>query len=169
MDIDDVEPMAFGLFVTWLYSQTIIDEDGEIPHCEAIVKLWIFADKILCPRLQNQALTTLEASRVSSLSHRPNFNLALLSLVYDGTAPGSPLRRYLVDYCLNFNLTSPGIPGAKILPVELVIEMLEGTRRLLISRLSEEERYRDWKPSEADLLQYKVDETEVDDREGVSC
>ncbi|KAF8859756.1 hypothetical protein BDZ45DRAFT_350418 [Acephala macrosclerotiorum] len=64
MDIDEVEPRIFGIFVTWLYSQTIKDEDGNIPAPEKIVRLWIFADRILCPRLQNQAIVALDAARI---------------------------------------------------------------------------------------------------------
>lgn len=154
MDIDEVEPRIFGIFVTWLYSQTIKDEDGNIPAPEKIVRLWIFADRILCPRLQNQAIVALDAARIQ---YGP-FTYAVPKLVYDGTPTGSPLRQYLVDYSVSN--TNP-LGKTDPLPNQLLLDMLIATRSLLRQRMSVEERRKSWTPSYEQLMLYAVDENAV--------
>lgn len=53
LELEDTEPRIFGIFVNWLYVQKITDEDGQLASCSDCINLWILADKILVPSLQN--------------------------------------------------------------------------------------------------------------------
>jgi len=50
---------AFGVFTNWLYTQTIMDSSGGAPKVDVLANLWIFAERILHPKLQNQVMSCL--------------------------------------------------------------------------------------------------------------
>jgi hypothetical protein len=90
---DKTTPEAFGLFAKWIYSKTIKDDDGKSPPPTEMVQLWVLADKILVPGLQNAAIRGLhERGCIISLHE--------FGYVYDNTTVRSPLRRLLVDQLL---------------------------------------------------------------------
>ena len=95
MELEDIEPKIFGIFVNWLYVQKITDEEGQLASCSDCINLWILADKILVPSLQNQALMSLEFDRSSGSKER--FASAIFHRVWDNTTEESPLRAYLVE------------------------------------------------------------------------
>jgi hypothetical protein len=95
LELEDTEPKIFGIFVNWLYTQDIIDEEGRPASCSDCINLWILADKILVPVLQNQTLGQLEVVRISSSKKR--FSSAIFHRVWDNTTEDSPLRAYLVE------------------------------------------------------------------------
>jgi len=53
---EDTTPEAFGIFVRWLYRQSIRDNRGELPQAHLLVTLWILGDKLLSLGLQNAAI-----------------------------------------------------------------------------------------------------------------
>lgn len=93
MELEDVEPAAFHLFVSWLYSQRLMDEQEESPSATTLIRLWLLADRFLIPRLQNEVLAAVDKLRCSQ-TQRPG---GPYHSVYNNTLPGSPLRRYLVQ------------------------------------------------------------------------
>ena len=99
MDLDDTDPTTFGLFVNWLYTQKVLDADGELPPCTEAINLWILGDKILAPSLQNAAMIAIDQCRVLALERRTwPFSKSILTSVWDKTTEGSKLRAYLVDF-----------------------------------------------------------------------
>jgi hypothetical protein len=61
----DMDLNAFGLFVNWLYNQVILDASGEQPDLPTLAHLWIFADRVLIPQLQNQAMDIMYSRLLS--------------------------------------------------------------------------------------------------------
>jgi hypothetical protein len=64
----------------------------------ALVELWVLADKLRIPRLQNLVIDTIYAIEEKAL-----FAPSPLSLhyIYDNTAPGSQLRRFVVEVSIS--------------------------------------------------------------------
>lgn len=100
---DDFDREVINLLANWFYTEQIyfggvkLDSsqasDGtQLTEAGCIVKLWILADKLLMPRLQNMAMDELSEYILDETTFSPE----LLSWVYDNTAPESPLRQYLV-------------------------------------------------------------------------
>lgn len=59
LDLEDTEPHVFGTFVNWLYSQDIENAEGEVPDDSTLVNLWLLADRLLVPKLQNHVIRAL--------------------------------------------------------------------------------------------------------------
>ena len=52
----DMDLKAIGLFVNWLYNKVILGASGKQPDLPTLAHLWILADRVLIPKLQNQAM-----------------------------------------------------------------------------------------------------------------
>jgi len=73
--LEDTNPDKFRVFVQWLYNQTLTyiycEEDVKIysedhgARCEketiSRIELWVLAEKLLIPQLQNKAMTLLQS------------------------------------------------------------------------------------------------------------
>jgi hypothetical protein len=57
MRLDDVDPVVFGFVVEWIYTQDFKDRSA-LQYIEAL-KLWILADRLLIPALQNKAMDVI--------------------------------------------------------------------------------------------------------------
>lgn len=121
--LEDTTPEVFQLLVQWLYCQTfdLITEDeedqsefgndtgsessgdsvdeGDLSDFEKtsmkLCQLWVLADRLQLPRLQNLAIDQLhrESRREYSVSTEP------LHYIYNNTAVGSPLRQIFIHKC----------------------------------------------------------------------
>jgi len=58
--------------------------------------LWVLAERLLIPRLQNLAIDRLEEK---GMEHNSVYT-GVLQLVWDNTAQDSPLRRFLIHQCV---------------------------------------------------------------------
>ncbi|TVY15912.1 hypothetical protein LARI1_G005895 [Lachnellula arida] len=98
--LDDVSEGAFKLLVQWLYSQKFAiqtspaDTRDELAHISLdLVMLWVLADKLGIPSLQNLAL-----ERINDLSDEsstiPN---DCLHYVYNNSSKDSQLRRFFTE------------------------------------------------------------------------
>jgi hypothetical protein len=103
--LDDVTPATFTLFVQWLYTQNLCnpitppgDVSSLIEHWHSLLRLWVLADKMMVPRLQNMTINAIENFRKSTLT-LPSDEFAY---VYENTDTGSQLRRILVEQCVRF-------------------------------------------------------------------
>jgi hypothetical protein len=120
--LNDIGPDAFRLLVLWLYSQKIDVhlEDDLVARCKdgkteakeiavtseleaawsaqdlALVQLWVAADRLLMPRLQNAVLLTLDNLWNNPEDERHS-TTGCLSYAYDHTSIESPLRSMVVD------------------------------------------------------------------------
>ncbi|TVY90520.1 hypothetical protein LAWI1_G006819 [Lachnellula willkommii] len=124
IDILSVYPQVFGLFVHWLYTQNVVQDQHNEPPTRDLVDLWLLGDRFLIPRLQNDTLIALDQNRVGT-GRRIGFSYR----VYDNTVRGSPLRRYLAQ------TTATGFPKNEAIsyrqdhyPPELVFDMFNFLR-----------------------------------------
>lgn len=100
MDLEDVLPTTFDLFLDWLYMQKVeTNLDPDAPNATqneqymGFAKLWILADRLLVPRLQNEVIIAFDKVRVAN-----NLRLEICSnIIYENTAEGSPLQQYIVQ------------------------------------------------------------------------
>ncbi|KAH7382019.1 hypothetical protein BKA64DRAFT_218554 [Cadophora sp. MPI-SDFR-AT-0126] len=145
VDLTDTPPFIFGTFVNWLYTQKIINRSGKLPSCISLSALWILADKLLVPSLQNQALSALNARRVLDGTR---LDSSMFNHVYENTASDSPLRRYIVDSC------SKGSRGPIMTlenyPPRLLVDIINEMRAVSV------EPY--WEPSQEEVATYFVPE-----------
>jgi hypothetical protein len=115
--LDDTTPRAFRLLTQWIYLQKLTmsqlkggvenwnpeesskDERRAIAHeFMTLVELWVLADKLRIPRLQNLVIDTIHAIEEKTL-----FAPSPLSLryIYENTAPGSQLRLFAVEISIS--------------------------------------------------------------------
>ena len=100
-----------------------------------LAKLWILADRVLVPRLQNEIIDML----LSSTSIEPGSFIELfdqsssLSSFYENTLEGSPLRRVLVRDLAKRTVARPQQHG----PAIAIIPYTNIPRNMLIDTLEE--------------------------------
>ncbi|PVH71818.1 hypothetical protein DL98DRAFT_89832 [Cadophora sp. DSE1049] len=90
VDLYEVKPETFGIFVNWIYTQDVVSEDGEVPNVHGLIHLWLLADRILVPSLQNQAIDLIERTRQQKGNDR--LPSELFPIIYDNTNAESALR-----------------------------------------------------------------------------
>lgn len=91
LNLEDASPSAFAIFVNWLYTQRIEEPNSDKLTMSNLLELWLLADRILIPRLQNETLAILNKARYE------HYSGGKFKRVYDNTHEGSPLREYLVS------------------------------------------------------------------------
>lgn len=91
---DFLFPEVFGIVQGSLYKQTLTRATGEKPHTDELYQLWILADQLLMPRLQDQAMAELVRNHEKRCTP-----LDGVTWIYKNTAQDSPLRRFLSDQC----------------------------------------------------------------------
>lgn len=159
MNLEDTNPTAFGVFVTWLYTQNICrDSEGtmknDITWYTVLIDLWILADTILAPRLQNHTLEAIDEARVA---YRRIPRL-LFHQIYNGTSQGSMLRRYLIDYCVNSPRETAEVDNH---PPQLLVDIINEIR----SQTRAQGKTRRWQVRDEDWTKYLVDEDVGEDIE----
>ncbi|RDL36028.1 uncharacterized protein BP5553_06640 [Venustampulla echinocandica] len=97
LELENVFPSLFAIFVNWIYTQKIVADDNYAPTLFSLIQLWILADRLLVPKLQNKILGQLEIRRADNVP----FSGETLASFYNHTVTGSPLRRYLAAWCSN--------------------------------------------------------------------
>jgi len=99
--LEDVSEETAQFLVQWIYHQTLtiaqLDNGGAYIRKEwrDLVHLWVLADKLLIPRLQNVVLRYLYQVMIR-IKTTP---FSIIPYVYEHTTSNSPLRRFVVDYC----------------------------------------------------------------------
>lgn len=72
---------------------TILADAGA--KSQRLAELWVLADKLILPRLQNLVLVTIR-----KISNRTDtIPTGIIPYVYEHTGKGSLLRRFIVDLC----------------------------------------------------------------------
>jgi hypothetical protein len=106
--LEDTTEGAFRLLVQWLYSQklTLLQledqhqfqegktkaEEGEDKN---LAELWVLADKLAIPKLQNAAIDSMEQIRLVGRM----VVVSVWAYAYDIAGPDSHLRHYVVAIC----------------------------------------------------------------------
>jgi hypothetical protein len=105
--LDDFDPAAVHFLVLWLYTQNLelyqlsveAPADMKLMSKESLASsnLWVLADKLLIPRLQNLVINSIEKIRKkqNAVATWPSN----LNYIYSNTTAESPLRRLIVHYC----------------------------------------------------------------------
>ena len=101
MDLESIQPDVFKNFVQWLYTQSLYmgkpKDSNELTNeplsFELIVRLYSFAQMIQIPHLQNDCIDALRNSN-KVLRWTP---VEQLSWIWENTAEGCSLQRYMVD------------------------------------------------------------------------
>ena len=98
--LEDTSKGAVQLLVQWIYMQKL--DLNQFPQetrlglkVHYVAQLWVLADKLLIPRLQNAAAQEIATQRFNS-GKIPTWSL---NYVYENTGRGSPLRRLFIRLC----------------------------------------------------------------------
>lgn len=93
--LSDVDIDVFGLFVQWIYNQSLLNKNGEAAYQHRLIGLWVLARRLLMPRLQNDAIDMLEQRR----RQERRIQIKSFQYVYDNTDTHDKLRLYLINLC----------------------------------------------------------------------
>ena len=85
----DDDPIVFRLWVQWLFTSAIAS-----PTSNELVKAWILGDKLGCPIFQNTIMMGLLEYYSPGKGNRM---VELMRVAYEGSAPGSKLRKWAVN------------------------------------------------------------------------
>ena len=91
----DTTTPAFGLFIQWLYTQSLSDIEGSKPSVNDLIEVWFLADAILVPSLQNKALLAINEHRQKAAQ----FITQDFHRIYERTDKENLLRKFLIDQC----------------------------------------------------------------------
>jgi hypothetical protein len=69
---------------------------SEMVEDESLVELWVLADKLKVPKLQNAAIDSMERIRLLSGKIPSSY---ILNYAYQCTTENSPLRKYVLAVC----------------------------------------------------------------------
>jgi len=86
----------------------------------ALFKLWVLADMLLIPRLQNQIIN--KAERLSN-EENPVPGGHFLKYVWENTASGSPLRRWILHQYATTVMPDVFQKRAYLFPHQMLIEL----------------------------------------------
>jgi len=146
--LEDTTNEAFSLFVAWLYTQKINIEVAEDQtfKASALPILWVLAEKLLIPSLQNLTIDSIE-------QYRKDKKVILgpsIKYIYSNTSAGSPLRKLLVDQCASSVIRTAFSENPQYYPQEMLIE-LAGVMRGMITDNKQP-------PAIRDMAQFHVNE-----------
>ena len=108
LDFEEYEPIAFELFVNWLYRKTLpaLDGSSETRAKEQVrhyTTLYLMAESWSLAPLKNLIIDTIKARQTCDYGWFPT---DLIKRIYAATPKGSPLRRYIVDSLFSKRFTS---------------------------------------------------------------
>ena len=93
----DDDPNIFRLWVQWLFVGNITCQISGIEDINnVLVKAWILGNKLGCHNFQNEAMIGLLLSQSPKLKDHV-IEPSTLRAAYEGSAPGSVLRRWAID------------------------------------------------------------------------
>ncbi|XMA14322.1 hypothetical protein WAI453_007113 [Rhynchosporium graminicola] len=131
--IDDTTERAFKLFMQWLYSKSftlvqdrVTYEMSESQEAAAksenhsLVELWVLADMLLMPSLQNAIIDVM----MKIYYQDADFPAYICEYVYQHTEKDSALRRLLVKQCTLFGEDAETLEKLAIqLPKEMLVDV----------------------------------------------
>jgi hypothetical protein len=127
--LDDTTVRAFRLLVQWLYFKKLeiaqLKNDWvknivmQATENNSLAELWVLADKLGIPQLQNVAIETMHQI-YSKVLQIPVYTS---KYIYNNTSPTSALRRYIVELCaVSLRATSFSESQAQF-PHEMLIDI----------------------------------------------
>jgi hypothetical protein len=133
--LDDFDSDAVHFLVLWLYTQKLepcqLSVEGpadptlrEKQQKEnlALSNLWVLADKLLIPRLQNLVINSID--KIRQKQNMIAGSSANLNYIYSNTTPESQLRRLIVHHCAtNLSIGTFSTSG-DIFPKEMLLDII---------------------------------------------
>lgn len=116
----DIDIDVFGLFVQWMYTESLLSENLEPAYQHQLMAVWILAKRLQIPKLQNDSIDMLEEQR----QMEGGIQDKTFAYVYSNTVRGDTLRRYLVDACCR----SATMFLAELVETRLPLEMVREIR-----------------------------------------
>lgn len=139
--LKETTALAFGMFNEWLYTGTIKQElcmeSGSMtlqklgkdkPTFSELLDVWVLADYLLAPKLQNFIVDMMEAKHMK----RAIPPLHEFGYFYIHTQSGSPMRRFLVDMCIWRFRGENGEPYRKFIdymPRDMAVDLMVALAR----------------------------------------
>lgn len=137
VELDHANIEAFGLFVNWLYKQSLPIVHGssensaaDKPSWSGLVYLWILADYLQIPALQNLVIDEM-LSKFSRLCEQ--IPVELYSEIYNNTSSESALRKLLVDRCVWKGYADSDIYLNRAIPRDMLNNISRGLNFRLFS------------------------------------
>lgn len=130
--LEDTTEGAFRLFSEWVYTQNIYwdGESKDEPRSYWLPEVWVLAEKLLVPKLQNRAIDLIEDLRKKrgAVGHT-------ITWIYQNTPYGSPLRRIYVHQWA-WNVQSHIYRRTDVsFPTEFLIELAAYLRDINVQKL----------------------------------
>lgn len=102
-DLGEVEENTVALLVAWIYSQKIVTPEAAVNETFKafqfnLVRLWVLADQLMIPQLQDVSIALLEESR-ASVERIPT---TMLQYAYQNTTPQCKLREWFLYACARY-------------------------------------------------------------------
>jgi hypothetical protein len=121
-ELKDITPGTFSLLVQWLYTQKLDYDNGSNGVTGPdLVRLWVLADRLLLPRLQNAAMNLVEV--ILMTKNIIPIPLHMLSYIYKNTLDDIPLRRFFVDVCASNLRDSHFLEKSNEFPHRMLIDL----------------------------------------------
>ncbi len=129
--VDEEDEQVIRLLAHWLYTQQLdvhrATEEAQIDNPEVarkedlcLVKLWVLADKILIPQLQNMTLDVLDERVKSKFAIDSKF----LAYICVNTSKDSGLRRWFVHRCAFRLESSEFLKHPERYPKDMLLEVV---------------------------------------------
>ncbi|PVH85700.1 hypothetical protein DL98DRAFT_605307 [Cadophora sp. DSE1049] len=95
LELPDDHPVAFALYVEWIYRATIPDGHSQ-SYVDGLYNLWIFSDRLCLP---TTTLKDTVMDKIQDVSSTYNLepSTAMVRMVFDQTPKRSHLRLYCID------------------------------------------------------------------------
>jgi hypothetical protein len=143
--LENTLPELLGLFVHWMYTQdiptTICDDmslpvakgdEQELPSMVHLFELWLLADYLQVPELQNKVLDTIRR-RIARIRY---YQLPALRIPFEKTLQGSVVRKFVIDLlCWSSKPAKNLFDRRAMIPSEMFIELFvaERNRRMALN------------------------------------
>ncbi|CZR51124.1 uncharacterized protein PAC_00999 [Phialocephala subalpina] len=153
---------AIRQVVNWFYTQKLdirqlgpegnikkgqVDTDLKRKEDATLVELWVLADKLLVPKLQNAIVEEMQRIRLQ-IHHLPS---GCYMVAYEKTQDGSPLRKFLVDGCAGSSVPQGLLKGlTNALPKDMLMDLFLAAKAAIVNSARKEMR------PEQDMARYKV-------------
>lgn len=113
------------LLINWFYTQKFdVDplDDGASPaqYFIPLIKLWVLADMLLIPMLQNMLIKEMHKTMLNC----KELPIKSFDLLYTDTATGSPLRRFFVDMCARHLAPKNFLNYPEDFPKEMLLDLV---------------------------------------------
>ncbi|KIN03964.1 hypothetical protein OIDMADRAFT_26597 [Oidiodendron maius Zn] len=117
--LEDAQDKVVTLLVQWIYTRRIVTTDNYTDY-ENLITLWILADKLCMPALQNAII-----DRLFKTKPKPDCRMAIigsLEKIYNETAGGCQLQKFAVDVCATYLKPDDIRETLQLFPAEFLID-----------------------------------------------